>query len=33
MVNQTGGSWQNPNTKTLERINAAIVKRESTKKK
>ena len=33
MVNQSGGSWQNPDAKTLERINAEIIKRESAKKK
>jgi cytochrome c5 len=33
MVNQSGGSWQNPDAKTLERINAEIIKRENTKKK
>ena len=33
MVNQSGGSWQNPDGKTLERINAEIIKRESAKKK
>lgn len=33
MVNQSGGSWQNPDTKTLERINAEIIKRENAKKK
>jgi mono/diheme cytochrome c family protein len=33
MVNQSGGSWQNPDAKTLERINAEIIKRESSKKK
>jgi hypothetical protein len=33
MVNQSGGSWQNPDAKILERINAEIIKRESTKKK
>ena len=33
MVNQSGGNWQNPDAKTLERINAEIVKRESAKKK
>ena len=33
MVNQSGGSWQNPDAKTLERINAEIIKRENAKKK
>ena len=33
MVNQSGGSWQAPDGKTLERINAEIIKRESAKKK
>jgi mono/diheme cytochrome c family protein len=33
MVNQSGGNWQNPDAKTLERINAEIIKRENTKKK
>jgi mono/diheme cytochrome c family protein len=33
MVNQSGGNWQNPDAKTLERINAEITKRESAKKK
>jgi len=26
MVNQSGGSWQNPDAKTLERINVEIIK-------
>jgi mono/diheme cytochrome c family protein len=33
MVNQSGGNWQNPDAKTLERINAEIIKRENAKKK
>ena len=33
MVNQSGGSWQNPDAKMLERINAEIIKLENTKKK
>jgi cytochrome c5 len=33
MVNQSGGSWQNPDAKTLVGINAEIVNRESKKKK
>jgi hypothetical protein len=33
MVNQSGGSWQNPDAKILERINAEIIKRENAKKK
>ena len=33
MVNQSGGSWQNLDAKTLERINAEIIKRENAKKK
>lgn len=33
MVNQSGGNWQNPDAKTMERINAEIIKRESVKKK
>jgi len=33
MMNQSGGSWQNPGAKTLERINAEIIKRENAKKK
>ena len=33
MVTQSGGSWQNPDVKILERINAEIIKRENAKKK
>jgi len=33
MVNQSGGSWQDPDGKTLERINVEIIKRETSKKK
>jgi mono/diheme cytochrome c family protein len=33
MANQSGGNWQNPDAKMLERINAEIIKRENTKKK
>jgi mono/diheme cytochrome c family protein len=33
MVNQSGGSWQNPDAKMLERINVEIIKQESRKKK
>lgn len=33
MVNQSGGSWQDPDAKILDRINAEIIKLESKKKK
>jgi cytochrome c5 len=33
MVNQSGGSWQNPDAKKMAGINAEIVNRESKKKK
>jgi cytochrome c5 len=33
MVNQSGGSWQNPDAKTLVGINAEIINREGKKKK
>lgn len=32
MVNQSGGTWQNPDAKTLSGINAEIIKQESKKK-
>lgn len=33
MANQSGGNWQNPDTKTLERIHSEIAKLERKKKK